>query len=724
MMSKECTLYNPDAIGDNADRLLNCDNSDDETRPLLDQMNTTHPLGKDICDKISSTRQTNGYNSGIDIDYNLDDYDDPYVADGENLNDDDEADLTKRLADLRKISYGLEQNIKLPKPSAPPASVSSYPVIEEPGLDDMENIDDLQEINLDEIESAKTDAQKIKDEMDGRFAQLTSIFNDIVHPENNYGLYYLYDGEETGRLTNKTYGVTFNDYNLLPCAIIGSSKDDINMETQFSRNIKLKQPFVSSPMDTVTEHKMAIKMALMGGIGIIHCNNTPEQQAYEVKKVKRFTNGLVTEPVVFDPVHTIQHVIDTKQKYGYSFNSFPITLKGEMNAILIGLLTKRDFEVANELAKEKNCSLNDIKVHQVMRLKKDLVFINVNNESEINMNEIRDTIIKFRITKLPILCNNKLYAMACRTDVINMSHTPDATINPNTKQLLVGASVSTGIGFEERVTALANAGVDAIVIDSSQGCSKYQLKVLIYIKHLYPNIDVICGNVATKFQTKMLIIAGADAIRVGMGAGSICTTQNVTGTGRSQLSAIVACKEEALNLHKKGHPTGSYNSGHYPHNQITMKIDNIPIIADGGITNSGDIVKALAAGANTVMLGSLLAGTNETPGIIEERPGGVKVKRYRGMGSISAMTHKHTDRYLSGNTKMVAQGVSGEVISKGPLKEQLEHLISAVKSGLQNIGIENVTDIDKLNNEKRIRWEQKSHSSILEGRVHSIYSQY
>lgn len=597
-----------------------------------------------------------------------------------------------------------------------------------PTLESLDSLDsfNMKPVDFDNVQNNK-DIQKHDENIDNRLVHLVLQYDDMLHSTQcTYNHYKWYDGNTTSWLT----GQTFDDVNLLPTAFIDFVKDDIKLETQFTRNIKLKMPIVSSPMDTITEDKMAIQMALLGGIGIIHCNNTPEEQASMVHNTKRYTNGLVTDPIVFKMNDSIQHVIDTQKQMNYNFSGFPITYNADKHGPLFGLLTKRDIALAKHQALIDNKSLDNIYVKDFMRSRKDnLIVLQIKNNKQYDnkqydIDKIKDIMIRNRISKLPIITeNDNLVGVACRADIINMQSHPNASIHPSTKQLLVGAAISTGEGYRKRVDLLASAKVDVIVIDSSQGCSSFQLKCLLYIKELYPHIDVVCGNVATGFQTSLLAIAGADAIRVGMGAGSICTTQNVTGTGRGQLAAIYACTKAIDALAKEPESTTmSYGAiGHTTTAQVSNPLycKPIPIIADGGIKTSGDITKAFAVGANTVMLGSLLAGTNETPGIIEERAG-CKVKKYRGMGSLSAMQKRQSDRYISGN-RIVAQGVSGEVLAKGSVQDQLEQLIDGVKAGLINIGVKSLNDIKKLNAESRIRWEQKSHSVLMEGNVHSIH---
>jgi IMP dehydrogenase len=592
--------------------------------------------------------------------------------------------------------------------------------LEEINLDDIPNLisiddnigpglGDIPELNLDE----EDDNKKKLDKIEGKYKKLITQIMEMINPPNaTYRYNPLYDGIKTELIADK--GLTFEDVNLLPTAFINFCKSDIKMDTQFTKNIRLKIPIVSSPMDTVTEDKMAIKMALLGGIGVIHCHNSPEEQATMVSKVKRYTNGLVMDPVTFAASDSIEYVLEMKRINGYNFSSFPVTAKGKSNGLLIGLITKRDIVAAYEINRLEKKPLSEIKVKDIMKPLSQLVYL----KNVFNIDTIRQIMIEYRITKLPIVDKERLVALACRTDIIHMQNYPNASLHPDTKQLLVAAAITTSDNFNNRVDMLAKAGVDAIVINSSQGCSQYQLNCLLYIKEFYPKIDVVCGNVVTKFQSQILHLAGADAIRVGMDSGSISAPQNITGIGRGQLSAIISVYNGIKKMENKSSVNSSIEYNSIKTNQLHRQ--KIPIIVDGGIKSPGDIVKALAAGANTVMLDSLLAGTDETPGIIEERPNGYKVKNYRGAGSLSTTHNKFTDKYLS-DSKYAVNSVSYEVIAKGPLQPYLENIIDGVKSGFINVGINSIDIIIELNEKDKIRWEQKTISAFYEGNVHNLH---
>ena len=485
------------------------------------------------------------------------------------------------------------------------------------------------------------------------------------------------DGLTKKDLFSKNVGYTYDDIIILP-GYINFPLENLNLETSLTKNIKIKLPFVSSPMDTVTESKMAIQMALFGGIGIIHCNNTIEQQVNEVLRVKRFNNGFVENPITLNPENTVKDAKDYTLKYGIT--SFPII---NDKHILIGMITSRDIYFKHE----------DTCLYGLMTPIEKL-----NTSKMCDLDEANNIIIEKKISKLPIIDNEgKLISLICRKDIINCHRYPNASKDNNTKQLLVGGSVSTHIEDRKRINELINAGVNVIVIDSSQGNSCYQIDTIKYIKDFTKknkkDVDIIAGNVVTQQQALNLINAGADALRVGMGSGSICTTQNVCGVGRPQATAV------------------------YKVSQLARKY-NVPIIADGGISNTGHIIKALCLGASTIMMGSLLAGTDESPGECYYK-NGVRLKKYRGMGSKEAMSKVSGRRYGVNNENItVAQGVVGNVTSKGSLNVYMPYLIKGVKHGLQNIGIENINDINNLD----IRFEIRTNSSINEGNIHGLHN--
>ena len=484
------------------------------------------------------------------------------------------------------------------------------------------------------------------------------------------------------KIFQKPYSFAYDDLILLPDYIDFPIKD-VCLESNLTKNIKIKIPFVSSPMDTVTESEMAIKMALLGGIGIIHCNNTIEEQVIQVKKVKRFNNGFIMNPILFNPKNTVQDVISIKERV--NFSGFPITETGQMGSKLLGLVCNKDIDFIED---------NQTKLQDVMVPIKELVIA----REGISLNDASQLLLKSKISRLAIVDkNNNLTGLVCRKDIRNNKMYPFASKHKNTKQLLVGASVSTSPGYENRVEQLSKAGVDVIVVDSSQGNSIYQIETIKHIKNNYPNIDVIGGNVVTVKQCKNLIEAGVDGLRVGMGIGSICTTQQVCGVGRGQASAV--------------YHVSKYANEH-----------SIPIIADGGISNSGHIIKALVLGASTVMMGSLLAGTDESPGEYYYKDG-IRLKKYRGMGSLESLFKSQCDRYnINKSVIKVAQGVSGEVIGKGSLDKHLLYILKGVKHGFQNMGIKNLNVLNEKLNKDEVLCEIRTLPAQSEGAVHNLYS--
>ena len=475
-------------------------------------------------------------------------------------------------------------------------------------------------------------------------------------------------------------GITYNDFILLP-GHIDFSLDKISVETNLTRNIKIKRPVVSSPMDTVTESKMAISMALLGGIGIIHYNNTIEEQVKEVRRVKRFENGFITEPVVLSPNHTIRDVDVLKETYGFS--GIPITEDGTLNTKLVGIVTKRDTDFEGDRTKE----LKEVMTTQL-----------VTASDRISLAEGNKILKESKKGKLPIIDKQgRLVSLMSRTDLLKNEDFPFSSKNKD-KQLLVGAAISTREDDRERLAELVKAGVDVVIIDSSQGDSVFQINMIKYVKSKYPQLDVVGGNVVTARQCKPLIDAGVDALRIGMGSGSICITQDTLSVGRAQGSAI------------------------YHTAKFSREYANIPVIADGGVAHIGHIVKALSLGASTVMMGGLLAGTSESPGEYFYE-GGVRVKKYRGMASQEAMEKGGAKRYLSSEDRIkVAQGVTGTVVDKGSVTHLIQYLMQSLLHSLQELGCGSIHDLHKGLYEGTLRFEMRSQSAQIEGSVHNLYS--
>jgi IMP dehydrogenase len=488
------------------------------------------------------------------------------------------------------------------------------------------------------------------------------------------------DGCVAKEIFNNKTGYAYDDIIILP-GYIDFSVSNVDLKSNLTKNIQLSTPIVSSPMDTVTEHNMAIQLALQGGIGIIHCNNSVDEQVEHVRKVKRFQNGFITNPVLLSPEQPISEIYRIKKQHGFS--GIPITQNGCMDSKLLGMVSFRDVD----FVKNKATPIGDVMLT-------DLITI----EEGSTLEDAYEILKESKRSRLPVVDKKfNLKSLICRKDLANRREYPNASRNRTTNQLLVGASVTTHLNTGERIDPLIKAGVDVLVIDSAQGNSLYQIKTIKYIKEKFPNIDIIAGNVVTTKQAKNLIDAGADALRVGMGIGSICTTQEVCGVGRSQATAV-------------------YKVSHY------AKSFGVPIIADGSIKNTGHIVKALTLGASTVMLGSMLAGTEDSPGEIFYKDG-VRLKNYRGMPSIEAMKQtSSSERYLAQNENIkVAQGVSGTVVTKGKVSTYIPYLVQGVKHGLQDIGSNTVPKLHTMLDDGTIEFEIRSISSMRDGAIHGLY---
>ena len=487
------------------------------------------------------------------------------------------------------------------------------------------------------------------------------------------------DGVSAEQLFEGVTGLTYRDYLLLP-GFIDFNPGDVDLSSRITRDLTLKRPIVSSPMDTVTEEKMAIAMALLGGLGVIHYNNTAEKQISLVEKVKRYKNGFITDPIILSPEHTIADINDIKRRYGFS--GIPISEDGTRKGKLIGIVSNRDIDF------EPNSS---IKLRDVMTT--DLVFA----KEGISLSDANDILRKSKKGKLPIV-NDKgqLTALICRTDLKKHQEFPIASKDTQ-KRLMVGAAVSTKPEAMERLEGLVEVGLDIVVIDSAQGHSSYQINLIKEIKKKFPALQIIAGNIVTSEQSEGLIKAGADALRIGMGPGSICITQDVMAVGRAQATAV-------------------YNTAKY------AKKNNIPVIADGGIGSIGDIANALAIGASTTMMGSMFAGTHEAPGDYYYE-NGIRLKKYRGMASLEAMEAGGDKRYFSDDQEIkVAQGVSGSVVDKGSMKNYVPYLMQGLKQSLQDMGVKSITELHESLHSGRLRFEKRSLSAQQQGTVHSLYN--
>lgn len=438
-------------------------------------------------------------------------------------------------------------------------------------------------------------------------------------------------------------GLTFDDVLLIPAKSEVLPKD-VNLSAQLTKKIKLNIPIISAAMDTVTEHKMAIAMAREGGLGVIHKNMPIELQAEEVKKVKRSESGVINDPFFLTPNHRVQEAEDLMRKYRIS--GVPIVNSMEEKK-LVGILTNRDLRFLEDYS---------VKIDTVMT-KENLVTA----PSNTTLDDATKILRNHKIEKLPLV-NEKgiLTGLITIKDIEKVVKYPNSAKDAQGR-LLVAASVGTGADTFERVEALVNAGVDALVIDTAHGHSMGVVRKVKEIREKYPDLDIIAGNVVTAEATRTLFEAGADVVKVGVGPGSICTTRVVAGVGVPQITAVYDCATIAREMGKT-------------------------IIADGGLKYSGDVVKALAAGGNVVMLGSMLAGTDESPGEFEIYQGR-RFKTYRGMGSLAAMEKGSKDRYFQEEgKKLVPEGIEGRIPYKGTLADAIYQIVGGIRAGMGYTG--------------------------------------
>ena len=465
-------------------------------------------------------------------------------------------------------------------------------------------------------------------------------------------------------------GITFDDVLLVP-AFSEVIANDVDTRTRLTNKIQLNIPLMSASMDTVTEHRMAIAMARQGGIGIIHKNMSIEEQAEEVDKVKRSENGVITDPFSLSPEHTIQDADDLMAKYRIS--GVPIT----EGTKLVGIITNRDLKFETDFSKKIKESMTSEGL--------------VTAKEGITLEEAKQILGKARKEKLPIVDDDfNLKGLITIKDIEKQIKYPNAA-KDDQGRLLCGAGVGITADVLDRVQALVNAHVDVIVVDSAHGHSANVLRVVRMVKDKFPDLQVIAGNVATGAGAKALIEAGADCVKIGIGPGSICTTRVVAGIGVPQITAIMSAYEEA-------------------------KKAGIPIIADGGIKYSVELTKAIAAGADVCMLGSMLAGCDESPGDFELYQGR-KYKVYRGMGSLAAMENGSKDRYFQTNAKkLVPEGVEGRVAYKGTLEDTVFQMIGGIRSGMGYCGCPTIEDLKEKGQFVKI-----SAAALRESHPHDIH---
>ena len=483
--------------------------------------------------------------------------------------------------------------------------------------------------------------------------------------------------------------LTYDDVIFFP-SYVDFPVDDVKLSSQLTREIRLNIPVVSSPMDTVTEADLAIALALQGGLGIIHYNMTPEQQLHQIQKVKRFKNGSIFDPITLPPTALISDVINIRRQQGYSI--IPITQDGKRHGKLVGMITKYDYSAFSDDSNNQRVSQRMVPLEQLTIA----TIEELSCQGVFDLNKANDRLLDSHAAALPIVdTNGCLCYLITRSDLEKHQNYPNAAVD-NSKSLLVGAAVETWRGKAEERIELIHKYVDVIVFDTAQGFSKYEIDLIRWTKSHYPNLQVIGGNVVTAEGCEALIQAGADALRIGMGSGSICTTQEVSGIGRGQASAVYEC---AKVCRKAG----------------------IPILADGGISKSSDIVKALGLGANVVMLGSLLACTSEAPGQTQIKDG-VRLKEYRGMGSLKAMERGSATRYGTQNSLIrVPEGVTGLVPSRGSVSEWIPCLMQAVRQGLHKLGDSSVDALHARVEQNQLKLERRSEGAKREGSVHSLY---
>ncbi|QWK20255.1 MAG: IMP dehydrogenase [Hydrogenobacter thermophilus] len=468
-------------------------------------------------------------------------------------------------------------------------------------------------------------------------------------------------------------GYTFDDILLIP-QYSEVLPNEVDVSTQLTKRIKLNIPIVSAAMDTVTESRLAIALAREGGIGIIHRNMSIEKQAQEVEKVKKSESGMILQPITVHPHNTVREAMQIMERYKIS--GVPVV---DADGMLVGILTNRDLRFLKTTDYDKPVSL--------FMTKEGLITA----QERVTLEEAEEILHRHKVEKLPIVDKEgRLRGLITIKDIVKRKKYPNAC-KDEIGRLRVGAAVGTGPETKRRVEELVSVHVDVIAVDTAHGHSKRVLDTVEMIKSNFPQVDVIAGNVATREGVRDLIKAGADAVKVGVGPGSICTTRVVAGVGVPQITAIMWAYEEA-------------------------KEYGIPIIADGGIRYSGDIVKALAAGASAVMLGNLLAGTEEAPGETIYYQGRA-YKVYRGMGSLGAMMSRYSsDRYGQENMeKFVPEGIEGRVPYKGKLSDVIFQLVGGLRSGMGYLGASNIREL-----REKAKFVKITYAGYRESHVHDV----
>ena len=475
------------------------------------------------------------------------------------------------------------------------------------------------------------------------------------------------------RIVEKAY--TFDDVLLVP-AHSQVLPRDVSLKTPLTKKITLNLPLLSAAMDTVTEARLAISMAQEGGIGVIHKNMTPEQQALAVRKVKRHESGIVKDPVTVSPDKLIGDLLSERAQRKRKMSGLPVVENGKV----IGIVTNRDLRFETRL---------DLPVSAIMTPRDKLVSVSVGTSIE----EAREVMHQHKIERVLVLNEqDELKGLITVKDIIKNTEFPNANKDEEGR-LRVGAAVGTGADTEKRVRALVDAGVDILVVDTAHGHSQGVIDRVKWVKQNFPEVQVIGGNIATAAAARDLAAAGADAVKVGIGPGSICTTRIVAGVGVPQLTAIHNVSE-------------------------ALKGTGVSVIADGGIRFSGDIAKALAAGADCVMLGGMFAGTDEAPGEIELYQGRA-YKSYRGMGSLGAMSQGSNDRYFQdkqeSTDKYVPEGIEGRVPHKGPIVNIIHQLVGGLRSSMGYLGCANITEMHE-----KAEFVEITSAGMSESHVHDV----